>query len=490
MATFLVVENPKSWPIHVPGTDVIAARDYLTDRRYSEIKRARVFNLCRSYGYQTAGYYVSLLAVARGHTSMPSVRTMSELRHAAILRVVSDDLDELLQRALAPLKSKRFELSIYFGRNLTGRYDRLCQALFEHFPVPLLRAELAHEGGRWRLSALRLIAASDIPESHRPFVIEQAQRYFSRSSRISRRQPARFKIAILVDPDAVDAPSDERALRRFIRAARKCDLAPMLIRRADLSRLAEFDALFIRETTAVNHYTYEAAARAEAQGLVVIDDPESIVRCSNKVYQAELFERHGIPSPKTLVVHKGNASLVGSELGFPCVLKQPDSAFSAGVVKANDERDLADKLTELLDKSDLIVAQEYTPSAFDWRIGVLDGQALYACKYHMARGHWQIQKATGETRRLYGRVETFPLDEAPPQVVETAVRAANLIGNGFYGVDVKELDGRALIMEVNDNPNVDADCEDKVLKDELYLTIMRSFRNRLEQSGSEHHRVA
>lgn len=483
MATYLVVENPKRWPIHVPGTEVLAAREYLTNPRFSEIKRARVFNLCRSYGYQTVGYYVSLLAVARGHKPLPSVRTMSELRHAAILRIVSDDLDELLQHSLAPLRSDRFELSVYFGRNLANRYDRLCQALFEHFPVPLLRVEFIREG-RWRLHGLKLIAASDIPDAHQAFVIEQAQRFFDRP-KLSQRVPARYKLAILVDPLAVDAPSNERALKRFVRAARKCDISASLIRRSDLSRLSEYDALFIRETTRVNHYTYEAASRAEAEGLAVIDDPESIVRCSNKVYQAELFERNGIPCPKTLIVHKDNAASIGKELGFPCVLKQPDSSFSAGVVKAADEAELKTKLAALLDKSDLAVAQEFTPSGFDWRVGVLDGQALYVCKYHMARGHWQIQQATGEKERIYGKVETFAVDEAPPAVVEIGVRAANLIGHGLYGVDLKEVDGKVMVMEVNDNPNIDAGCEDKFLKEELYLAVMRNFRKRLDRGTLE-----
>lgn len=261
-------------------------------------------------------------------------------------------------------------------------------------------------------------------------------------------------------------------------------MAASFVRRRDLSRVAEFDALFIRTTTRVNHYTYEAASRAEAEGIVVIDDPESIVRCSNKVYQAELFERHGIACPKTMIAHKGNAAALGAALGYPCVLKQPDSSFSAGVVKAADASELERYLEEFFEESDLVVAQEFTPSAFDWRIGVLDGRPLYVCKYHMARGHWQIQKAEGAHRRSYGKVETLLVEDAPKEAVEIGVRAARLIGRGLYGVDVKEIDGRFLVMEVNDNPNIDSGCEDKLLRDELYLTIMRDFRDRLDRAGS------
>jgi glutathione synthase/RimK-type ligase-like ATP-grasp enzyme len=483
VAVYLVVENPRRWPLKLPGAQVVAAREYLTNPKLTEDRRSRVFNLCRSYGYQTVGYYVSLLATARGHKPLPSVHTIYELRQSAILRVVSDDLEAILQTALAPLKSKDFEVSIYFGRNLATRYDRLCQALFEHFPVPLLRAEFVR-ADHWRLQSVKLIAFSDIPDSHQDFVIEQAQRFFARPY-VSERKPARYKMAILVDPEEVDAPSDPRALRRFIRAGRKFDIAASLVRRRDLGRIAEYDALLIRETTRVNHHTYESAARAEAAGLVVIDDPESIVRCSNKVYQAELFERYEIPCPKTMIVHKDNAARVGAELGFPCVLKQPDSSFSAGVVKAENEEELQRYLSAFFDSSELVVAQEFAPSSFDWRVGVLDGKPLYVCKYHMARGHWQVQKAHGATRRSYGKVETLAVQDAPPEVVRQGVRAANLIGRGFYGVDVKERAGKFLVMEVNDNPNVEAGCEDKILKDDLYLAVMRLFRERLDRAGKK-----
>jgi glutathione synthase/RimK-type ligase-like ATP-grasp enzyme len=285
---------------------------------------------------------------------------------------------------------------------------------------------------------------------------------------------------VLVDPEEVDKPSDEKALARFVRAAARVGMQAEFIEREDFGRLPEFDALFIRATTAVNHYTYRFARRAAAEGMVVIDDPESIVRCTNKVYQAELFLRNGIPIPPTLVVHKGNTNLVASQLGFPCVLKQPDSSFSAGVVKATDNVELQMELKRLLSHSELVVAQGYVPSDFDWRVGVLDGEALYVSKYYMARGHWQIQRSTPNQKRVYGKSETVAPELAPKAVVNLAIKACNLIGNGLYGVDIKEVGNKLYVIEVNDNPSIDGGCEDDILKDELYERIMRSFVRRLE----------
>ena len=65
--------------------------------------------------------------------------------------------------------------------------------------------------------------------------------------------------------------------------------------------------------------------------------------------------------------------------------------------------------------------------------------------------------------------------------VQVALKAASLIGDGLYGVDLKQTaDGRVHIIEINDNPNVDRGCEDAVLKDDLYRIIIKDFIRRIE----------
>ena len=55
------------------------------------------------------------------------------------------------------------------------------------------------------------------------------------------------------------------------------------------------------------------------------------------------------------------------------------------------------------------------------------------------------------------------------------------VGNGFYGVDIKQVGQRYCVIEINDNPNVDAGNEDGVLKDALYREVMAVFLRRLEE---------
>jgi glutathione synthase/RimK-type ligase-like ATP-grasp enzyme len=296
-----------------------------------------------------------------------------------------------------------------------------------------------------------------------------------------KRSTPRYDIAVLHNPTEENAPSNASALKKFQKAAESIGLDFELITRDDLHRLAEFDALFIRETTAVNHHTFRFAQRAAAEGLVVMDDPDSILKCSNKVYLAELMTRHSVPIPKTLIIHKNNINKIAEVLGLPCILKQPDSAFSMGVTKVENEDQLEDTVSRLLSKSDLIVAQEFLPTDFDWRVGVCDRRPLFVCRYHMARRHWQVIKRDEAGKMSSeGSVDTLSVGEAPDEVVKTALKAANLIGDGLYGVDIKQVGQKCYVIEVNDNPNIDSGYEDSVLKDALYREIMGIFLKRIE----------
>lgn len=484
MQILIVVNDPEDWTLSIPGVELVAARSYLTDPRYTQMRRVKLFNLCRSYRYQSVGYYVSLLAEARGHKPQPNVATIQDMKLQTLARLYSDDLDELIQHSLAPIRSNQFTLSIYFGHNLAKRYSRLSLHLFNLFPAPLLRAHFQRDDEDWRLTRIAPIPASDIPNSHQGFVAEAATDYFSGHRRRIRREQMRYDMAILYNPEDPIKPSNNKAIDKFIKAARSLSIEAEVVDKGDFGRLAEFDALFIRDTTAVNHHTYRFSRRAAAEGLAVIDDPDSILKCTNKVYLAQLLERFKISAPKTMIIHRDNVDEISQVLGLPCILKQPDSSFSQGVVKVETKAKLEAEVERLLERSELIVGQGWMPTDFDWRVGVIDGAPLFVCKYHMAKDHWQIIKRDHEGETDYGKIETIAVESAPREVVETAVRAANLIGEGLYGVDLKQIGGRCHVIEVNDNPNIDAGFEDAVLKDQLYLRVMESFLRRIENRSS------
>ena len=147
-------------------------------------------------------------------------------------------------------------------------------------------------------------------------------------------------------------------------------------------------------------------------------------------------------------------------------------------------------LKQLFKISDIVIVQEFLPSEYDWRIGVLDNSPLYACKYYMAKNHWQIYNWAEGSEEESGASETIAIESVPEKVLKVAVKAASLMGDGFYGVDLKEVNGEVYLIEVNDNPNVDVDIEDLVLGDQLYEKIMESLYNRIEMSRNMTRNVA
>jgi glutathione synthase/RimK-type ligase-like ATP-grasp enzyme len=271
-----------------------------------------------------------------------------------------------------------------------------------------------------------------------------------RGKRVSRRK----RLGILHTPSETHAPSCSRSIRAFMRAAARQDIDPVVLAKHEIDRLDEIDGLFIRDLTSPGNHTYGFARAAEARGIPVLDDAESIGACSDKGWLHETLARHGIPAPRGLMLAAATpVSAAIEELGLPLVLKLPEGSFSNGVYRASSVEEARAQLDLLHRRSATVVAQEYMETAFDWRIGVLAGEPLFACRYHMAPGHWQIVNHAPENLGE-GEVEPLALDEAPAEAVALAVRASALIGRGLYGVDIKERCGSFYVIEVNDNPDI------------------------------------
>ena len=480
MKRLLVVDDPTDWPLKAQDLEIISAKTYLSDEKFIGLKRARVFNLCSSFEYQALGYYVSLLAEARGHKPIPHIVAIQDMKSQTLSRILLDDFDETIAKCLRTVTEHHFTLSIYFGRTLAKRDRELGQRLFELFRCPLLRAHFK-KGRKWTLQSVGPISVRDVPDNHKEFLFESITRYLDRRQVAIRPRLPKFWLAILHDPQEKEPPSNERALQRFIQAAADINISAELITKDDYWQLGEYDALFIRTTTRVNHYTYRFARKAEAEGLAVIDDPLSIARCTNKVFQTEAMMANSVPIPRTLVVYQNNIEQVLSEFKFPLVLKQPDSYFSMGVTKVETKLEYLHAVMELLNKSDLVIVQEYVPTEFDWRVGVLDGKPLFVTKYFMAKGHWQIINNSSNRHSRYGLDTPVPLAKAPNNVINVAIKAARLMGNGLYGVDLKQYRTKLYVIEVNDNPNIDAGTEDRLMRGRLYSRIMDSFANRIQK---------
>ncbi|MBV7299210.1 RimK family protein [Enterovibrio paralichthyis] len=482
MANILIVTDETSdWKQYFPSEKVVTVNEYLATGAYTETKSTQVINLCRSYDYMSSGYYCSLMAEARGHRVIPRVMTINDLNQQFMLKLKQTDFDRHFKQ------QDTVDAKVYFGRTPVKGLEKVAHQVFEHFMVPVLDAGFIKVNGKWQLARLEACPFQTLDDNEQDFFAESLELFSQKVWRGKKKNKKyRYDIAMLIDPEEKLPPSDPKAIRRFQRAANRLGINMEAIGPNDLARLGEFDGLFIRATTNISNFTYKFAKAAENLGLVVMDDPESIMKCTNKVFLTELLSLNKVPTPKSVILRAGAEEMIDeaiSHIGFPMVLKVPDGAFSIGVVKAKNREELVTQCQKVFEKSALILAQEYLPTDFDWRIGVLNRQPIYACKYLMSRGHWQIYQHHDSGRVSSGGFETLDIKMVPKCVVDAAVKAANLIGSGIYGVDVKEIADRAYVIEVNDNPSIDHHVEDGFLGDLLYDRIVTEFLRRIQMRG-------
>jgi glutathione synthase/RimK-type ligase-like ATP-grasp enzyme len=459
--TLIVVDNNEQ-ALALSFENVITFDTYLRDYPKRNEPKTRIINLCDSSQYLSKGYYCSLLAEARKHQVLPSVKTINALRSGQ-----------------APiLNTGHIDGAVYFGNALNELQSKAAKSVFKQYPAPILFVD--------QQGLLQQGSLTSLSEQQYTAFIERLNEFTQTQWRIGKvERRFRWDMAILVDHNEKVPPSDKDAITRFIKAAAKHGINAKALSFEEIDNIAQFDALFIRQTTAIDHPTYRLASKAQSLGLVVIDDAESILRCCNKVYLHDAFNYQKVPSLKTVVVadqSKDTIEQLEASFTYPLVLKMPEGSFSKGVYKVANRDELEAKLSELFALSALVLAQEYMYTEYDWRVGVLNGRAIYACRYLMARNHWQIYNHDAK-RFFSGGFETLPTFELPKAVLDAALKACKTVGKGLYGVDVKEHQGRAYVLEVNDNPSIDHKVEDGYLGDELYMIIMDEFKQRLEARG-------
>ncbi len=485
----VIIDSPKDWQWDIEGIAIVSANDYLTKKAVPQKRPNRIINLCHHYTYLSGGYYCSLLAEARNDMPMPTVADIIDLSRQSLYAFSLPELEHLLTKTinrLAEPPEEAFELHVFFGYCDDSRFGRLAAELFDVFRYPLLKLKIT-PGQTWRIHHIKPMGLHQVTTSLADFFEASLRSYarVPRRKRIENRKPALYDLAILYNPSEKLPPSDMNALERFIKAGKNLRMNVTLIQKKDYRRLTEFDALFIRETTAIDDHTFRFARKAEAEGMPVLDDAKSIIRCTNKVYMWERLAAQNLPTPKTIPLNRYRfdehvASGLEMELGYPMVLKIPDGSFSRGMFKAETRQQVLDAAKQLFSRSRIILAQEFMYTAYDWRIGILNNKAIFACQYKQSRGHWQIVNHKADGSAIAGGFATMPVEDAPQDVVDLALKAAALIGSGFYGVDLKQNDHGVFVIEINDNPNIDQGVEDKVLKGELYKIVLQDFIRRIE----------
>ena len=118
----MIVEKLKDWNSYYPVEQLMTPQDYLVNwdetlhSSKNSDERIKIINLCRNYKYLSNGYYCSLLAEARGHSVIPSVKAINDLSKSFLYSLQTEDIDQTIQKSLKNHSTdQEFTITIHFG---------------------------------------------------------------------------------------------------------------------------------------------------------------------------------------------------------------------------------------------------------------------------------------------------------------------------------------------------------------------------------------
>ena len=141
-SVFILLNSLNDWKPYCETDSLMTVTDYL-EHRYGERTPKLVINLSDEYGYNSEGYYCSLLAQARGHRVLPGVETLNKLESGAGIRM-NRNLQQLCQQWIERnrITDETWQLNIYFGTCREKGLEKIARFIFDHYPCPILRVTM------------------------------------------------------------------------------------------------------------------------------------------------------------------------------------------------------------------------------------------------------------------------------------------------------------------------------------------------------------
>ena len=181
-----------------------------------------------------------------------------------------------------------------------------------------------------------------------------------------------------------------------------------------------------------------------ALGARVLNTPEVIEICGDKLATNAALARARVPTPRTGVAFGTESAVkLAERFGYPVVLKPTVGSWGRMVSKLNDQ----DALEAVLEHKEVLggpqhkvfYLQEFVRKpGRDIRAFVVGGEVVAAI--YRTSEHWVTNTARGAVASncpLYG------------ELVQTALLAAQAVGGGVLAVDVLESERGLLVNEVN-----------------------------------------
>jgi hypothetical protein len=188
---------------------------------------------------------VSLLAEARGQKVIPNAKTILDLKNPSIVKVLSRDLEEVIQQALAHKEQARVHLQHLLRAQREPEVRPARARTVQGVPVAAAAGPLREDrGGKWELRSVRPIPYNDIPEEHLNYVKRYAAEYFAKKRYDGAREDrSPIRPGDPGEPGGQGRASNKRRHREIPAGRRTHGLRVDIIGPDDIDRIAEYDAL-------------------------------------------------------------------------------------------------------------------------------------------------------------------------------------------------------------------------------------------------------
>lgn len=480
----VIVDNQYDWKHHFPKLPVVSAQDYISKNDYysSVCCPLRVLNFCSSYRYLSFGYYCSLLAATRNHRVLPNINTLNSLSNNLVYSIDIDDISDqvhqiIRKKSRAGVTATVIEFDVYFGQCASKELQNVARQLFNIFRVPILRAECQLFQEQWRIVQIRARYIQSLLVDQEQMFILGLSNYLSRrwrQPRIRRNINYKYDLAILYNPKDWNDKYDK--LQGIIKIGREFGINVELIEQHDSGRLTEFDALFIG-TTGISSQVYQLARDAENEGLIVINSPDSLLKCNNKVYLRELLSNHRIRIPSFFYFSKEEIldDTVLMQLNYPVLIGIPDYSLNTTSLVVQNGPELITAANELFRYSALLLVQDIQFGNL-WRIGILNRSLLFAYCFNSTSTNPIVSQhiISNDNKNMLKE------KEVPDSITKIAIKTANLVGQGFLNIDLLQTINAVVVKDISNDPYLIFNNNDITLQEEIYRKIITEFLYRLD----------
>lgn len=219
------------------------------------------------------------------------------------------------------------------------------------------------------------------------------------------------------------------------------------------------------------------AKRLEAEGVRLFNTASAIEICDSKILTAETLLGH-VPTPRTVVAPMTFEGVGYSDLdfvenatrvlGLPMIIKEAYGSFGAQVYLASTVDEAKKIASSLLHKP--FIMQEFISesSGRDMRVNVVGGRVVCAMERYNDKD-FRSNITNGGAMRPAALTS---------EIKAAAVRAAEIIGLDFAGVDILFGKNGPIVCEVNSNPHFKSslECTGVDMSEMILDHILESFK--------------